>query len=139
MDSQIVAPSFKELYDKYLKAFNDHSIEGVNACLSPNLEIFIRGKLVAQAPAQWDQMKKSYQEHWALPNCRVTIDYLDEWWDAEKKEGGVQGKLIDWPRAKLMEVKYTYGLEGDEWLQKRHEIGQVVDYDVNSGSRPSDS
>ncbi|PVF98781.1 hypothetical protein CPB86DRAFT_784417 [Serendipita vermifera] len=94
---------------------------------------------MAQVPAQWDQIQNNYEEHWKLPNCRVTIESLEQWWDAEKREGGVQGKLIDWARAKLLDVKYTYGLEGEEWLQERHDIDEVVDYDVNDGNRPSDS
>jgi hypothetical protein len=139
MDSEVAYHSFKELFEKYLKSFHDQSFEEVKSHFSQHIELWVRGKHVLQAPEQLDLIQKNYEDHWSLPNCRVTVESLEEWWDADKKEGGVLTKIIDWPRAKLVDIKYTYTLEGDKWVQRRHDINEVVDYDVNSGSRPSES
>ncbi len=116
-------PSFKALYEQYLAQFNAHSIEGIIACLSPSLQIFVRGKLAidAQNPKDFEQLKRNYQEHWEVPNVRVDIHELKE------TEDGVETKLIDFGRMQLIEVRYVYGRNEDgEWLQVRHEIGQVT-------------
>jgi hypothetical protein len=117
-----LSPSFKALFEQYLAQFNAHSIEGVVACLSPSLKIFVRGKLAidAQNPKDFEQLKRNYQEHWEIPNVRVEIHELKE------LEDGVETKLIDFGRMQLIELRYVYGRNGDgEWLQVRHEIGQV--------------
>jgi len=125
MDSSL-SPSFKALYEQYLAQFNGHSIEGVVASLSPSLKIFVRGKLAidAQNPKDFEQLKRNYQEHWEVPNVRVEIHEIKE------VEDGVETKLIDFGRMQLIEVRYVYGRNEDgEWLQVRHEIGQVTSWE----------
>ena len=42
----------------------------------------------------------------------------------------METKLIDFGRMQLIEVRYVYGRNEDgEWLQVRHEIGQVTSWE----------
>lgn len=66
----------------------------------------------------WERVEADYREHWALPNCVVTIESIEE------SEDGVMTKLVDHARNHLVNVKYIYGLEDGEWLQVRHEMGR---------------
>jgi hypothetical protein len=113
-------PSFINLWKKYFQAFNEHSYTDVRACLSSSLEIWVRGKLVEKD--SWERVEANYREHWALPNCVVTIESIEE------SNDGVMTKLVDHARNQLLHVKYTYELEDGEWLQVRHEIGEVADW-----------
>ena len=120
------SPSFKALFEQYIAQFNAHSIEGTLACLSPFLQIFVRGKLAinVQNPRDFDKLKRDYQEHWEVPNVRVEIHELKE------MEDGVETKLIDFGRMQLVEVRYVYGRNEDgKWLQVRVEIGQVTTWE----------
>jgi len=128
-----MTPSFKALFEQYIAQFNAHSIEGILACLSPSLQIFVRGDLVidVQDPKDFEKLKRSYQEHWEVPNVRVEIHELKE------MEDGVETKLIDFGRMQLIEVRYVYAENEDEkWLHVRHEIGQVTTW-TNSDNEVS--
>ena len=122
-----LSPSFKALYEQYLTQFNAHSIEGILACLSPSLQVFVRGKLVldAQNPKDFEQLKRNFQEHWEVPNVRVEIHELKE------MEDGVEVKLIDFGRMQLVQVRYVYDTRNKDgkWLHLRHEIGQVTSWE----------
>jgi hypothetical protein len=111
-------PSFQALYKQYIEAFNAHSWEDVKACLSPDIEIYVRGKLSVKD--DWDQLKKNYMEHWALPNAWVEIPELEEF------ASGVIVKVLDHARDHILGITYTYALQEGKWLQVKHEINTVT-------------
>jgi len=115
---QSPTPSFQTLYHQYIDAFNAHSWEGVQACLSPNVEIYVRGKLALKD--DWEKLKKDFMDHWALPNARVSIPQLEEF------ENGVVVKVLDHARNQIVDVTYTYALQEGKWLQVRHEVHEVT-------------
>lgn len=113
-------PPFVELWKQYLDAFNRFSYPEVRACISSDCEFWFRGKLLQKN--DWDHVENNYRGHWALPGCVVTIHTIEECDD------GVLTELVDHARGKLLTIKYFYALEGDKWLQVKHDIKDAVDW-----------
>ncbi|KIM25300.1 hypothetical protein M408DRAFT_331241, partial [Serendipita vermifera MAFF 305830] len=102
-----------------IKAFNAHSWEDVKACIAPDVEIYVRGKL--DIKDNWEQLEKNYRTHWAMPNGYVDVLKLEEF------DHGVDVEILDRARQKVIDVRYTYAQQGGKWLQIKHEIDNIRD------------
>jgi len=99
--------SLIELYKTYLTAFNAHSLDEVNHCLSPDCSVFVEfnGKTLAN---NRDEMLPGYKSDFEGTKFLKPVELLE----IRAFENGVWTRLRNHNDDKVVEVEYYYNDEG---------------------------
>jgi len=118
MTNDAKQPSFVALFNDYLTAFNEHSLEKTLSFLSPSIVVYMGDKLVCSSH---EEASRAYLDHWSQLSHPVIVHAR-----LEETEDGVVVVLDDVDRGRRATVQYHFAQEGVEWLHIRHDVKEVV-------------